>query len=194
MSGRRIVAGVRRFSASISLAIVGAAITAHGQTAPAADPAPASAASKPAAAPAAPAAAPLGGAMPRLSPITSSVRITVVAHSSAGKMFCAMWRGEDGYPTKRKKAAYEGVDRKLRVNRALIVFNNVEPGEYAIACFHDENANNDLDTNFLGIPVEATGASNDARGFLGPPDYEDARFVVGRRQTKPVIFPVHYVF
>ncbi len=122
------------------------------------------------------------------------VRITVIAQSSKGKVFCAMWRGSDGYPTKRKKAAHDGVDRRLKSNRAMIVIEDVEPGEYAVACFHDENANNDLDTNFLGIPVEGTGASNDARGFLGPPPYDDARFRVRPNETKQVIVPMHYLF
>ena len=40
--------------------------------------------------------------------------------------------------------------------------------------FHDENANNEFDTNFIGLPVEGYGFSNDAAVFLGPPDYEDA--------------------
>jgi len=36
----------------------------------------------------------------------------------------------------------------------------IPPGTYAIACYHDENDNGKLDTNFLGIPKEGTGASN----------------------------------
>ncbi len=47
-------------------------------------------------------------------------------------------------------------------------------GHYAIAVFHDENANNEFDTNFIGLPVEGYGFSNDAAVFLGPPEYEDA--------------------
>ena len=47
-------------------------------------------------------------------------------------------------------------------------------GRYAVAVFHDENANNEFDTNFIGLPVEGYGFSNDAAVFLGPPDYEDA--------------------
>ncbi len=142
----------------------------------------------------APAIAPPSSVPRATSRQRARVRITVMAHSSLGKVFCAMWRGPKGYPTKRKKAAHDGVDRKLRAQRAVIAIDDVEPGEYAVACFHDENANNDLDTNFLGIPVEGTGASNDARGFMGPPDYDDARFIVEPHQTKQVIVPMHYIF
>ena len=33
-------------------------------------------------------------------------------------------------------------------------------------------------TNFLGIPKEPIGMSNDATGFMGAPKYKDAKFKV----------------
>jgi uncharacterized protein (DUF2141 family) len=65
----------------------------------------------------------------------------------------------------------------LRANPALeggVVFTNVTPGRYAIILFHDEDGNGRLDKNFWGVPTEPYGFSNDAQGFLGPPDYKDA--------------------
>lgn len=124
----------------------------------------------------------------------SKVHITIVTANSSGRVFCAMWRGPDGYPTKRKKAAHEGIDRHIVEERATIVFDGVRAGQYAVACFHDENNNNDLDLNFLGIPIEATGASNDARAFFGPPSYGDAHFTVSSMSTKRIVVPTHYVF
>ena len=52
------------------------------------------------------------------------------------------------------------------------------PGTYAIGIFHDVNLNNKMDNNFLGIPVEQFGFSNNARALFGPPDFEDAAFVL----------------
>jgi uncharacterized protein (DUF2141 family) len=104
------------------------------------------------------------------------ITVTVITHSDSGRVFCAMWRGREGYPTQRNRTAFEAIDRTIVNHRATCVFEDVPPGEYAIAAFHDENGNNGLDRNFLGIPSEGTGASNDARGFMGPPRYDDARF------------------
>ena len=59
---------------------------------------------------------------------------------------------------------------------ALCVFNKVHPGTYALSAFHDQNSNGKLDTNFLGMPIEDYCASNNARGVLGPPSFEDAKF------------------
>lgn len=51
-------------------------------------------------------------------------------------------------------------------------------GDYALAVYHDANDNGKLDQNMMGIPVEATGFSNDALGNMGPPAFEAARITV----------------
>lgn len=57
-------------------------------------------------------------------------------------------------------------------------FASLPSGTYTVACYHDENSNEELDTNPLGIPTEVYGFSNDARGTFGPPDLEDQQFSV----------------
>jgi len=49
-------------------------------------------------------------------------------------------------------------------------------GEYAIAVFHDQNSNEKLDKNLLGIPNEIYGFSNNARGTFGPPALKEQLF------------------
>jgi len=56
------------------------------------------------------------------------------------------------------------------------VFDPVPQGVYAVAVFHDESMNGKLDSNFLGIPKEGYGASNNPRKRLGPPLFEQAKF------------------
>lgn len=51
-------------------------------------------------------------------------------------------------------------------------------GKYAVSCFHDADNNAKLTTNFLGIPQERYGFSNNVRGKFGPPDLEDQLFQV----------------
>lgn len=51
-------------------------------------------------------------------------------------------------------------------------------GTYAVKVFHDENDNKELDTRIFGIPTERYGFSNDARAPFGPPDFDDAAFVL----------------
>jgi uncharacterized protein (DUF2141 family) len=65
----------------------------------------------------------------------------------------------------------------LRANAAMksaVVFTNLDPGQYAIILFHDENGNGKLDKNALGVPTEPYGFSNNVQGFLGPPAFKKA--------------------
>jgi uncharacterized protein (DUF2141 family) len=55
-------------------------------------------------------------------------------------------------------------------------FDPIPAGTYAVACFHDENKNGKLDTGLFGIPTEGTVASNHAKGFMGPPSFDKAKF------------------
>jgi uncharacterized protein (DUF2141 family) len=56
-----------------------------------------------------------------------------------------------------------------------VVFENLEPGDYALSIVHDENENGKLDSNSLGIPKEGFAFGNNAVGSFGPPSFEKAK-------------------
>lgn len=49
-------------------------------------------------------------------------------------------------------------------------------GDYAAQAFHDENANQKMDRNFVGIPKEGFAFSRDAKVRFAPPKWADATF------------------
>jgi len=57
-------------------------------------------------------------------------------------------------------------------------FNLPGPGTYAVAVYHDANANEDFDRSVLGMPAEGFGFSNDAPTRFGLPAFEAVRFSV----------------
>jgi uncharacterized protein (DUF2141 family) len=59
----------------------------------------------------------------------------------------------------------------------------VPAGVYAVSAHHDANNNHRMDTNFIGIPKEGYGVSNDARGRFSAPKFADARVTVARDTT-----------
>jgi uncharacterized protein (DUF2141 family) len=65
---------------------------------------------------------------------------------------------------------------KAEAGTLKVIFRNVEPGDYAISIFHDANENGILDMNFMGMPKEGFGFSNDAMGVFGPPTFSKAKF------------------
>ena len=50
------------------------------------------------------------------------------------------------------------------------------PGTYAVAVYHDENANVRFDKTWIGLPDEGYGISNNPRIFLAPPLFDEAKF------------------
>jgi uncharacterized protein (DUF2141 family) len=66
----------------------------------------------------------------------------------------------------------------IKDQKCLILIENLKPGKYAVRYFHDENLNGKMDTNFMGIPTEGYGFSNNAKGSFGPPPFEKWLFEV----------------
>lgn len=89
-----------------------------------------------------------------------------------GSAMIGLYNTKDSFMGKGIKSAKTIVKNK----KTFAVFTNIPTGTYAISFFHDENSNGKIDRNFIGIPKEGYGTSNDAKGFMGPPKYEDAKF------------------
>lgn len=104
-----------------------------------------------------------------------------------GSVILYLYRGENGFPTDPKNALKKAVI-PARTSPCTFSFSDIPAGTYAVSLFHDENNNGTLDTNFLGIPREGVGISNNAKGHLGPPKYADAKFQHQDVETKLQIF------
>ncbi len=51
-------------------------------------------------------------------------------------------------------------------------------GDYAIALFQDQNSDGKCNTNFLGVPKEGYGFSNNYKPFLSSPSFSDCKFTI----------------
>ncbi len=93
-----------------------------------------------------------------------------------GEVRIAVFDSEEAY--KRKEEPLHAV--VLPVDGETLVWDEekLPYGDYAIAVYHDKNTNGELDSNILGIPKEAYGFSNDARGRFGPASWKDAHFKI----------------
>ncbi|OXB13940.1 hypothetical protein B0A68_13875 [Flavobacterium reichenbachii] len=86
------------------------------------------------------------------------------------------------------KTTYKSMISEIKNNQAIVTFTGIPAGEYAISTFHDENNNGILDKNMMGIPSEDYAASNNAKGFMGPPSYKDAKFTVDKDSKVEITF------
>jgi uncharacterized protein (DUF2141 family) len=90
-----------------------------------------------------------------------------------GKLFIAIYNNEESF----LKKPVIGTVVEVNNGKATATFKNLKLGEYAVSSFYDKNDNGKLDTNFLGIPKEPTGVSNNPKPRMGPPRYKDAKFI-----------------
>lgn len=67
------------------------------------------------------------------------------------------------------------------------IFENIAPGIYALGVIHDKNSNNKMDTNFLGIPTERGGFSNNAPIVFGPAKFKAAAFTLENKAVTQTI-------
>lgn len=105
----------------------------------------------------------------------NTVTVTVSnLESNDGKVFISLYNSEGSFLNKGFKSTYSTIEN----NTCKVVFKNVPNGVYAVSLFHDENDNNKMDTGMFGIPKEDYGCSNNAKGFMGPPKWEDAKFTI----------------
>lgn len=86
-----------------------------------------------------------------------------------------------------KDAFREGNVKIENESRVTLIFENLPYGNYSASVYHDENDNGDMDTNFLGIPKEVYGFSNNAKGMFGPPSFKDCLFEVNQSLTRITI-------
>jgi uncharacterized protein (DUF2141 family) len=69
----------------------------------------------------------------------------------------------------------------------IVTLHGVAPGVYAIEAFQDVNANNKMDTTWMGLPLEPFGFSQDARPFLSKPSFDDVKFTLAAGENSLVI-------
>jgi uncharacterized protein (DUF2141 family) len=100
--------------------------------------------------------------------------------STEGQVGILVFNKEDGFPAEREMAVR---DVLLPIKNGVIqhTFSGLPFGEYAVAVMHDENKNNELDTNFFGVPKEGNGVSNNVVNPLGPPKFQKAVFSLNQK-------------
>ena len=107
---------------------------------------------------------------------TDVIRVEIGGfRSDKGHAICALFSSAKDFPKNADKAiahAHSGISQ----GKAVCDFPGIGPGRYAVSVFHDENSNGKMDTNFMGIPREGVGASNNAIGHFGPPKFDAAAF------------------
>jgi uncharacterized protein (DUF2141 family) len=124
------------------------------------------------------------GPSPAFSESTGKLIIDISGFpSSDGYAMVALTNSNESYKG-GEDAAIAKTKTMVVGQKAQVIFTNLPYGWYGISLYHDENNNGKMDKNMMGIPKEAYGFSNNAKGFFGKPDYKDVKFELKSSEKK----------
>lgn len=111
------------------------------------------------------------------------VKVKNIRHNQ-GKIYLAVYDKEESF----MKDVF--VIESIRVNslHELGIEIKLPQGKYAISIFHDVNGNDELNTNFIGIPKEPYGFSNNPKIRFGPPAFNQSAFELVKENQEIEIF------
>lgn len=110
------------------------------------------------------------------NPAAAALRVEVRSlRNDRGIVRCVLFDSSTGFPGKLDKAV-AGLAVTARDGQAQCAFPRLAAGRYAVAVFHDENANGKFDLKLYGVPREGYGASNNPKPRVGPPRFHQAQF------------------
>lgn len=122
----------------------------------------------------------------------AAVQVKVTGlESTDGQVMCSIFRGAEGFPSDHRHAVGRAQVR-IEGSSVTIPFRGLEPGEYAVAVFHDANGNNKLDKGLFGAPTEGWGVSNNPSARLRAPRFSEASFTVTAKAPSRVNIRIKY--
>jgi uncharacterized protein (DUF2141 family) len=92
-----------------------------------------------------------------------------------GVLGCRLYSSPTGFP---KEPTPRQQQKAITGTTVRYTFEGVPTGTYAVSVMHDENANGKLDANFLGIPTEGYGVSNNHTHAMSAPTWDESKFDV----------------
>lgn len=103
--------------------------------------------------------------------------------TASGHVIALLFPSDQGFPASLTKAA-QHLALKVSSSSMELRFPNLPMGTYAVTVYHDVNDNGKLDTNWIGIPKEPVGVSNNLRPRLGPPRFSESSFTIAEPEHK----------
>jgi uncharacterized protein (DUF2141 family) len=123
--------------------------------------------------------------VPSKAEATSSSTLTVTVSglgNPQGQVCFSLFSGRQGFPS-NGAYAIQASCMSAAGTPVVVTFQNLNVGNYAVAVFHDVNGDGVLNRNWLGIPTEAFGFSQNPRILTSAPQFGDSAVLVAGSQT-----------
>lgn len=113
-----------------------------------------------------------------------NVEVTIKGiKNNKGNMPLAVFKDHDSFMDNKAVKLVRYSKAKV-VNGTMTVTLDLEPGTYGLSVLDDENANNKMDKNMIGIPKEGFGFSNYYHDKMSHPQFKDFKIVVTEQKQK----------
>lgn len=104
---------------------------------------------------------------------SSPIQIEIIGIKEfKGNLMVAVFNQEKGFGN--EKYAFHKQVNAIEKNIEVSIDSNYQHKPIAFAIYQDVNKNGILDKNFLGLPMEPYGFSNNVKGYFGPPSFSEA--------------------
>ena len=125
-----------------------------------------------------------------VDPAQLFVTVNGVRADRPGAVRCALWQEPAGFPMEPKQALMRA-EAEGAAGAPMLCRFTVAPGTYAVAVLHDENGNQAVDTNFLGIPKEGWASSRNVFPDLRAPKFDESAITLPGGETR-IEVEMHY--
>lgn len=114
-----------------------------------------------------------------LEPGTASLAVDVEGlRNEKGTLYCSIFNAPEGFPG--PSPIIGGVREQQAGQRPMhLSWDKLPAGTYAITCSHDEDDDGTLDANFLGVPTEGYGVTNNIYPGTRAPSFDEAKVELG---------------
>jgi len=98
-------------------------------------------------------------------------------NNQGGNIGVLVFNSEKGWAENRSVALRDVIE-PAHPGAVIVTIPNLPAGDYAVAVCHDVNQNHKLDRNWIGIPNEQWGMSNNPHAYIKAPPFSKARFSI----------------
>lgn len=112
----------------------------------------------------------------RISRNNLNIEITGIKNKQ-GQICLSLFNQHNGFPNNENSAVETSCIQVTDIQQT-VTFRNLAVGNYAVAVFHDENNDGILNCNWLGIPTEGFGFSQNPPILKGIPKFKDSAIIV----------------
>jgi len=121
----------------------------------------------------------------------TTIKVTVEKVRNSKGLITAVLYDDNPKTFLKSGARLDRIRVEASEGQTELCLNAPAAGRYAVALYHDENGNREFDTDFLGIPTEGYGFSQNPGFRFGKPDVEETVFAIA---TDPVALNISMLY